>query len=322
MRCLTAIATAAFAVPVPAGGAGHARRHLLRTSLSGIPRSPGVRASGHHRYRCPVGLVLRGLGPSAGGDQGAGRAFRPEHDDAEINGSGFAMLFSVGESVAYVKATHRRPRTKRPSTTAPTRRGLFVSQGRRPVRFSTWPGPGQSQSTCRRRPVRFRSDAPGRFVLTYDGINAGEPDWVDRAPGGTAPGDAARGADFQRGSCIAIDLHAPDHDSFVPGRSTSSGSLLGGSALPTGDLRARRIPAGGLERPPLPDGTSGLDSGRRQATSQASSAGSHRRPRSPWSFSPLVTAKAKLPRTGQPRVSCCRPTRPPRQASSSCETER
>jgi hypothetical protein len=41
------------------------------------------------------------------------------------------------------------------------------------------------------------------FVLTYDGINGGVPDWVDQAPGGDEPTDSARGADYLVGSCNA-----------------------------------------------------------------------------------------------------------------------
>ena len=39
------------------------------------------------------------------------------------------------------------------------------------------------------------------YVITYDGINAGVPDWVDHAPGGVEPDDGARGADYVVGGC-------------------------------------------------------------------------------------------------------------------------
>jgi hypothetical protein len=39
------------------------------------------------------------------------------------------------------------------------------------------------------------------FVVTYDGISGGVPDWVDHAPGGTDPGEASYGADYVVGSC-------------------------------------------------------------------------------------------------------------------------
>ena len=39
------------------------------------------------------------------------------------------------------------------------------------------------------------------FVLTYDGEEAGQPHWVDRAPGATTPDDTSPGADYVAGSC-------------------------------------------------------------------------------------------------------------------------
>jgi hypothetical protein len=54
------------------------------------------------------------------------------------------------------------------------------------------------------------------YVLTYDGVTGGVPDWVDHAPGGTLPTDSARGADYTVGPCdtgggatVAVQLTAP-----------------------------------------------------------------------------------------------------------------
>lgn len=169
----------------------------------------------------------------------------PEHDDAEENGSGFALVFSVGGQSRYVRARAW------PSGEVVFDYGAYRPGAGGPF-LSSGPTTGEVVHAAYGGTVAIdvpaatgavagaRLAAP--FVLTYDGINGGEPDWVDHAPGGDAPDDGARGADYVVGSCgaggaagggaaggtVAVRLRAPARvrgggrvrvrGSVVPGR--------------------------------------------------------------------------------------------------------
>ncbi len=152
--------------------------------------------------------------------------WEPEHDDAEVKGSGFALLFSVAGQTAYVRANVPFPAEGPISydygTYTPV--GNFASAG---------PTGGEVVKAAQGGTVTIDVPAAtgavagallaGPYVLTYDGTNGGLHDWVDQAPGGTSPTDPARGADYVVGSCgagggtgpggsgqtVAVQLKAP-----------------------------------------------------------------------------------------------------------------
>jgi hypothetical protein len=133
-----------------------------------------------------------------------------EHDDAEVNGSGYAVVFTLGSQLAYVRANGPAqnrasdPVTYDYGTYAPP--NTFQSAGT--TTGAVEPGPNGAVTID--VPAAFAGGKLGNpFVLTYDGISGGVPDWVDHAPGGTDPGDAARGADYFAGSCGATATPAP-----------------------------------------------------------------------------------------------------------------
>lgn len=144
--------------------------------------------------------------------------WEPEHDDAELNGSGFALIFELGGITRYVRARAwpgGKPVDFDYGTYAPG--SWFASAGTTggEVAHAAFGGTATIDLPAALGAV------PGSvlarpFVLTYDGITAGEPDWVDQAPGGSPPNDPARGADYVVGSCggaaggiAAVELEAP-----------------------------------------------------------------------------------------------------------------
>lgn len=130
-------------------------------------------------------------------------AWAPEHADADINGSGFALLFSMDGQIHYVRA-NAPPPLEGPITydygtyTAPQG---FVSDGATigDVEFAS-PGTVTVDVPDAIGAVAG-SHLTNLFVLTYDGITGGVPTWVDHAPGGTSPDDPSYGADYVVGAC-------------------------------------------------------------------------------------------------------------------------
>jgi hypothetical protein len=125
----------------------------------------------------------------------------PEHDDADTNGAGYAFVFDAGGATRYVRA-------------------LAAANGTVTYDYGTYAGPGAfSSAGATTGSVAYGTggtvtlDVPSAlgvvsgavlanpYVVTYDGIVSGSPTWVDHAPGGVAPGDIARGADYTVGSC-------------------------------------------------------------------------------------------------------------------------
>ena len=128
-------------------------------------------------------------------------AWAPEHDDAEVNGSGYALVFTSGGQTRYVRvgappAGQGAVSYDYGTYTAP---GGFASAGQHDRRA----GLRRQRHRHDRRAGGVRARRPARcwpnpFVLTYDGVTGGVPDWVDHAPGGVLPGDASFGADYVR----------------------------------------------------------------------------------------------------------------------------
>lgn len=123
--------------------------------------------------------------------------FTPAHDDSEA--AGFALLFEVDGVRRYVRAEAPRDGAVRYDYGTWTAAGGFVTAGATTGAVEPGRGgavvidvPGVGPGTRLSRP----------FVLTYDGEDApGVPHWVDRAPGGTAPGGTEFGADLVLGVC-------------------------------------------------------------------------------------------------------------------------
>jgi len=155
--------------------------------------------------------------------------FVAEHDDAQVNGSGFVLVYGAGGVTRYVRAS------------APAQ-----DHASDPVAFDYGTYPGAFAPAGATTGVVERStgagtvtiDVPGvatgdvlgnPYVVTYDGINGGVPTWVDHAPGGVDPGEASFGADYVVGACGAtasVELTAP---SKVTGRKTVT---VSGRVLP------------------------------------------------------------------------------------------
>ncbi len=143
----------------------------------------------------------------------------PEHDDADVNGAGLVMLFTVGGQTKYVRATipfaSDGPPTFDYGTYPSTE--TFTPAGSTPGIVTTDGTNGYvviDVPTATGAVTDALLDDP--FVLTYDGIIGGNPTEVDHAPGGTAPTDSARGADYVVDSCgddpdttVAVQLSAP-----------------------------------------------------------------------------------------------------------------
>jgi hypothetical protein len=143
----------------------------------------------------------------------------PQHDDADENGAGLVMLFTVGGAVKYVRATIP-----------------FATDGPPVYDYGTYPSTETFASAGSTTGEVFTSVTGGSVIIdvpaatgavddallddpwayTYDGIVGGDPTDVDHAPGGTSPTDSARGADYVVGSCgddpgttVAVQLFAP-----------------------------------------------------------------------------------------------------------------
>jgi len=205
--CLLAVAvpTASAAVPQPCGG---------------VPQITDVSGDGHHSSSDVLAAWFsEETGHLTATIKVRASTWEPEHEDAEENGSGFAMLFSVGGQTHYVRARawpHGEKAisydygtfaqgswfTSAAATSGEAVRAAYGGTVTIDVPEATGAAPGVT--------------LVGPYVLTYDGITAGLPDWVDQAPGGTEPTDTARGADYVVGSCnatsgktVAVQLSAP-----------------------------------------------------------------------------------------------------------------
>jgi hypothetical protein len=128
-----------------------------------------------------------------------------EHDDADIDGSGFAFVFTVGGRTAYVRVNAPPPEhATNPITydygtyTSP---GGFTSAGATTGSVEVATGGTATIDVPAATGAVPGATLQNPYVVTYDGISGGVPDWVDHAPGGTDPTEASYGADYVVGSC-------------------------------------------------------------------------------------------------------------------------
>jgi hypothetical protein len=213
---LAAIVLALAAIPVSAGATPPAPCH-------NAPQITDASGDGHH----PGTDVLAAWWSEAAGRLQAVIQVRnglwvAEHDDAELNGSGFALIYN-GSSYLRVRA----PAADRAGDPVLYDHGTFTA----PATFTsagattgvTEPGPNGTV-TIDVPPVAAPTRLSAPYVLTYDGINGATPTWVDHAPGGEQATDPSVGADYIVGSCTpaadtitAVEFSAPAN---VTGRRT------------------------------------------------------------------------------------------------------
>ncbi|MEA2151174.1 MAG: hypothetical protein QOD69_3004 [Solirubrobacteraceae bacterium] len=175
------------------------------------PQITDAVADGHHDGTD----VLAGWLSEAGGGLQAVIEVRSgiwvaQHSDATVNGAGYAMLFTVGASTTYVRATAAPDGTLAYDYGTYTGPSTFTTQGTATTGSVVYAFPGTVTIDI---PAALGA-TPGTvlgspYVLTYDGIVAGVPTPVDHAPGGVLPDDPARGADYVVGSCVAAGAGAP-----------------------------------------------------------------------------------------------------------------
>jgi hypothetical protein len=212
---LVASVLALAAIPVSAGANPPA-------SCDNAPQITDANGDGHH----PGTDVLAAWWSEAAGRLQAVIQVRAgiwvgEHDDAEINGAGYAIVYN-GSS--YVRA--RGPARDRAADGVAYDFGSFSA--------GTFSSAGATTGAAEAGPggtvtIDVPAVAPGTrlsapYVITYDGTNGGVPTWIDHAPGGEALTDPSVGADYVVGSCnpaatttTAISLRAPKR---VTGRRT------------------------------------------------------------------------------------------------------
>jgi hypothetical protein len=127
----------------------------------------------------------------------------PAHDDAEIDGSGFVMTVVVGGVTRFVRATAAPSGAVSYDYGTYTPPYGFASEGGTTGTVDYGVGGTVTIDVPAALGVAAGATLARPFVLTYDGINADGPDWVDHAPGGDAFDDPAVGADYVVGACGA-----------------------------------------------------------------------------------------------------------------------
>jgi hypothetical protein len=168
--------------------------------------------------------------------------WEPAHDDSEA--AGFAMLYSVGGQIGYVRAEAPRAAPVRFDYGTWTAAGGFASAGATTGETSIGPGGAVTIDVPAATGAVPGAALVRPFVLTYDGGDTTGPHWVDRAPGGVTPAGTEFGADYVVGGCPApgapIDPTAPV---VVTGVALSAPALRvgGGQTRVTG----RIVPARG-----------------------------------------------------------------------------
>jgi hypothetical protein len=202
-RRAPALAVAALAsslAPAAISSAARADGPVPPASCTGAAQIADVSGDGHHAATDVLsGWLTEGTGRLQAVIAVRAAAFAPEHSDAELNGSGFAMVFTVGGATVYVR-TRAAPDGSLTYDYGTYANGAFTSLGATTGSAIHSAGAG---TTTIDLPLTLAAGAVigSPYVLTYDGISGGVPDWVDHAPGGVDPGDGARGADYTVGAC-------------------------------------------------------------------------------------------------------------------------
>jgi hypothetical protein len=197
---------------------------------NGSPQITDVTGDGHH---ASSDVLSAWLSEAAGGLQAViqvrAGSFVPEHTDADINGSGFALLFTLGGQTDYVRTRAAPDGSLTYDYGTYSSSGYFTSLGA--TTGSVVHGNGAGTTTIDVPPALGATAGKvlaSPFVLTYDGITGGVPGWVDHAPGGEAPDDPARGADYVVGACGAAA--GGSAGGGVTSTQPGAGSVPGGSS--------------------------------------------------------------------------------------------
>ena len=151
--------------------------------------------------------------------------FVAEHDDADVNGSGFAFVYAQDGVTRYVRAS--APAQDRASDPVAFDYGTYASPGGfAPAGATTGAverSTGLGTVTIDVPGVAAGARLTNPYVVTYDGINGGVPTWVDRAPGGVDPAEASFGADYVAGSCGAVAGAVSSVELSAPSGSRAAG---------------------------------------------------------------------------------------------------
>lgn len=226
----------ALAGPIGAAGA------VAPPPCGGNPQITDPIGDGHHDN---TDIAAAWLSEQAGRLQAVVRLrqgiWEPAHDDSEA--AGFALLFELGGQTRYVRAEAPRNAPVRYDYGTWTQAGGFVSAG-----ATTGEALAGYRGTVTIDIPAALGIAPGMvlarpFALTYDGITANTPHWVDAAPGGTGPLSVQYGADYVVGSCTPTGPGNPPGGQIT----TTAVSLKapkrlvgGGSARVTGSVLPAR----------------------------------------------------------------------------------
>jgi hypothetical protein len=218
-------------------------------ACNGSPQITDVAGDGHHSSS---DVLSAWLSEASGHLQAVIRvragSFVPEHSDADINGSGFAFVFTLGGQTDYVRTRAAPDGSLTYDYGTYSTSAFFTSLGA--TTGSVVHSNGAGTTTIDVPAVLGATvgkilSAP--FVLTYDGITDNVPGWVDHAPGGEAPDDPARGADYVVGSCTpaggggsgGTSSTTPGASAGQPGSSTTptTAVLLGAPSTITGSAQ-------------------------------------------------------------------------------------
>ena len=139
----------------------------------------------------------------------------PEHDDEDLNGSAYALLFTAGGQTWYVRVFAAADGGLTYDYGTYAGGNAFTSLGATTGEVVHGTGGTVTIDVPAATGATTGAVLANPYVLTYDGITGGVPDWVDHAPGVTSPTDSARGADYTVGPCdatgatVAVQLSAP-----------------------------------------------------------------------------------------------------------------
>jgi hypothetical protein len=240
LTCGLIVSAALVAAPTPASAAAPAP--------CGVVTFDDPSGDGHHSETD----VLQGWFSEGGGGLQATLKVKtgswlPAHEDEEVNGAGYAMLFRIGGAAPAKYVRVFAP----PNGSGPVSydAGTWTSGGGFASQFSTTGllvyGAGGTVTIDVPAALGWTAGSilTSTFALTYDGTTAGVPHWVDRAPGGTSPTESSFGADFVVGSCNAPTGTTPTPDGSTPAQRTTGVALVapaklagGGAARITGTI--------------------------------------------------------------------------------------
>ena len=187
--------------------AGLAPAATAPSVCGGVAQVADPVGDGHHRNSDVTGAWISG----AGGRLQAVIRLRtgmwsPAHDDSEV--LGIAMVYDLDGVTRYVRARVGRSGTASYDTGTWSAAGYFAPAGSTTGALSNDQAEGSPGTVTidlpGDPPVQAGTVIRGPWVITYDGDDGGAPHWVDRAPGGTGPGESAVGGDVQAGACLGL----------------------------------------------------------------------------------------------------------------------